>query len=58
MKKEKEIGRQSYTTAWDSGSRDLPWPEGDLNAAQEMIHTVHANEGPQSVFTLNNSGTF
>ena len=45
MKNEKGIGRQSYTTAWDSGSRDLPWPERDLNAAQEMIHTVHTNEG-------------
>lgn len=56
MRKEKGIGSQSYATAWDSGSKDLPLPERDCNAAQEMIYTVHTNE--KSVFTLNNSGTF
>lgn len=50
--KENGIGKQSYTTALDSGSGDMPWPERHLNTAKEIIHAIHMNKGPTSVFIL------
>lgn len=52
----KEKGEWNWKAKLRRGSGfkvKVPWPEKHLNAAEEIIHTVHVNKGPGSVFILN-----